>query len=242
MGKTLRRLLIALVVIVALVALTDRVANAVAERRIATVDADTAADHGAYSDQRPDVTVHGWPFVTQAYAGEFERIDIALSEVGAEGLVFPNLDMVAHDVSADWRELSDGGGEIVAGTVEVTGSLSIESLEALLRERTGFDLSVGDDGSASVTSVIDALGLRIEVVGTGSIRLGPGALGVVPDVVEAVTEGLPPGAQEYVDQAAAQLTTVIDLPELPWGLELTELTIANGAVEVAGSAQDVPLT
>ncbi|WP_026928546.1 LmeA family phospholipid-binding protein [Glycomyces tenuis] len=242
MGKILRRLLIALVIIVALVALGDRVANAMAERRVATEVADTASEHGAYSERRPDVTIHGWPFVTQAWSGDFEQIDIELREVGAEGLVFPTLDMVARDVAADWRDIAAGNAEITASEVDVSGTVSIASLEELLREQTGYDLVVNEDGSASVSTVIDALGMEIEVVGTGAIEIDQDELRYVPDTIESLTGDLPPEAQSYVEEIRERMSTVIELPELPWGLQLTEIAIEGDTVSISGSAADVPLT
>ncbi|GAB3655897.1 LmeA family phospholipid-binding protein [Glycomyces tarimensis] len=246
MGKILRRTLVTLVIVVAVVALGDRVANALAERRVATEVADTAAEHGAYSNQRPDVTIHGWPFLTQAWSGEFEQIDIEMRDVGATvedaGLTFPTLDLVAHDVTADWRDFSDGNSQITAEQVDVSGSISIESLEALLRESTGYDMTLNDDGTASVSAVVEAAGFEVEVVGTGAIELGGGELRFTPDVVEAVTEQLPPEADQYIERVREEMTTIVSLPELPWGVELTEIAIRGGDVEISGSATGVTLT
>lgn len=248
MGKILRRLLITLVIVVALVALGDRVANAVAENRVADKVAETAAEHGAYSDRHPDVTIHGWPFVTQAWSGDFERIDIELRDVGAEGLAFPTLDLVARDVTADWRDLADGSYDITAGTVDVTGTISVASLEELLREKTGYDLTINDDGTASVSSVIEVPGvlgmddMEIEVVGTGEIELTEDALRFVPATVESLTGQLPEGADSYVDEITERMSTVIGLPTLPWGVRLTEIAVSGETVTISGSTTDVALT
>lgn len=239
--KILRRLLITLVVIAALLALGDRVANAVAERRIATEVAGTAADHGAYSDQRPEVTIHGWPFLTQAWSGEFEQIDITLKDVGANGLVFPNLEMVAHDVAADWRELSEGGS-VVASTLEVSGTVSIESVEALLAEQTGYDLSIDEDGNASLRATKEVLGMSVEVEASGKIVIGEGELRFTPDAVEALTEGLPAGVQPVIEDFASELGSRIALPELPYGIQLVDVAFDGNGVTVSGSAEDVVLT
>lgn len=242
MGKILRRLLIVLIILVAALALTDRVANAVAERRVATEVADTAAEYDAHSDQRPDVTIHGWPFASQAWTGDFEQIDIELREVGAEELVFPALDMVARDVTADWRDFVEGEPRITAAEVDVSGTVSLASLQELLRERTGYDLVVNEDGTASVSTVIEALGVEVEIVGSGAIELTRDELRYVPDAVEAVSGRLPPEAEPYAEELRERVSTVIALPELPWGLRIDRIAIEEGAVSVSGSATDVPLT
>ncbi|HEX2144836.1 MAG TPA: DUF2993 domain-containing protein [Glycomyces sp.] len=239
--KILRRLLIALVILVALVALGDRVANALVERRIATEVANTAADHGAYSEQRPDVTVHGWPFLTQAWSGDFEQIDITLKDVGSNGLTFPTLDLIAHDVQADWRELQDGG-DAVARTLDVSGSVSIESVETLLAEQTGLDLEINEDGTASLITTKDVMGVEVELEATGQIVIDERSLTFSPDTVEALTENLPPQAQPLIEQAASEFESSVELPELPYGIQLVEVAFAGDTLTVSGTAEDVVLT
>ncbi|WP_168801557.1 LmeA family phospholipid-binding protein [Glycomyces buryatensis] len=247
MGKILRRILIPLVIVLAVVAIGDRVANYLVERRIATEVADTADSYGAYSDQRPDVTVHGWPFLTQAWSGEFEQIDITLSDVGAEGLTFPSLELVAYDVAADWRELRDGG-DVVAQDLDVAGTVSTASVAQLLSERTGYDVAVADDGTATITASVEftnpitGQATPVDVEATGQLELGDGTLSMTPDAIRSLTEGLPDGADQYIEQAASGLGTTVELPELPYNIQLTELGFSGGNVEISGSASEVTLT
>jgi hypothetical protein len=239
--KILRRVLIVLVVVAALAALGDRVANAVAEGRIADEVAATAAENGAYSDQRPEVTIHGWPFATQAWSGEFEQIDISLKDVGAEGLVFPSLEMAAREVEADWRELRDGG-DAVAGVLEVDGSIAVASIEELLAEQTGFDLDIDDDGNATLTTTEELGGVSVDLQATGKVEISEDELRFTPDAVESLTTGLPVELQPLVDAFASQLTSAVALPELPYGIELIELAFDGDEVVISGTAEDVVLT
>lgn len=239
--KILRRLLITLVIIAALVALGDRVANALAERRIATEVANTAADNGAYSDQRPDVTIHGWPFLTQAWSGDFEQIDITLQDVGSNGLTFPSLDLVAHDVDADWRELSDGG-DAVARTVDVTGSVSVDSIETLMAEETGFDLEINEDGTASLVGSREVMGMEVDVEATGEFAFNGNTLTFTPDTIESLTENLPPQAQPLIEQLVNEFSSTVELPTLPYEIQLSEIAFEGDVVTVSGSAEDVVLT
>lgn len=239
--KILRRLLITLVIVLAVVALGDRVANALVERRIATEVANTAADNGAYSDQEPDVKIHGWPFLTQAWTGDFEQIDITLKDVGSNGLTFPTLDLVAHDVDADWRELTNGG-DAVASTLDVSGSISVDSIETLMAEQTGYDLQINEDGTASLIGSQKLMGVEVEVEATGQFAFGDGSLTFTPDTVESLTEGLPPQVQPLVEQTLGEFSSTVALPELPYGIQLAEIAFEGDVVTVSGSAEDVVLT
>ncbi|GAA2139903.1 DUF2993 domain-containing protein [Glycomyces algeriensis] len=239
--KILRRLLITLVIVVAVVALGDRVANALVERRIADEVANTAAANGAYSDQEPDVKIHGWPFLTQAWTGEFEQIDITLQDVGSNGLTFPSLEMVAHDVDADWRELRNGG-DAVASTLDVSGSVSVDSIEAIVAEQTGYDLQIDEDGTASLTGSQEFLGVQVDLEATGKFAFADNTLTFTPDAVESLTENLPPQVQPLVDQAAGEFASTVALPELPYGIQLSEIRFEGDVVTVSGTAEDVVLT
>lgn len=243
MGKILRRILIPLVIVVAVVALLDRVANAVAERQVASEVADTAADHGAYSDQRPDVTIHGWPFVTQVFGGELEQIDITLRDVGAEGLVFPELDLVAKGVEADWRELADGTGQVTAATVDAEGSIELDSLSSLVDDFVDIEATLNDDGTVLLEATAEVEGFQFDLVTEGRITLAGNALEIVTgEFTLADGSALPAGGEERLEEYASQLNTTLELPELPYGIELTEISFDGGMMEVAGSATDVVLT
>ncbi|WP_157930825.1 LmeA family phospholipid-binding protein [Glycomyces xiaoerkulensis] len=244
MGKFLRVLriiVIVLVIVVGLAALGDRVANAVAERAVADRVADTAASYGAHSQQGPDVTIHGWPFATQAWNGEFGQIDIELREVGAEGLRFPELDLIAHDVDADWREFLDGNRQVTAATVDAEGTIALDSLSSLVDDFVDFDMTVADGGEVRIEATAEAAGQEISVSGSGQIALVDGALEIVTGAFELVEGALPPGGQELLEQYRSQLNTRLDLPDLPYGIELTEIEFTENTMRVTGSADDVVL-
>jgi hypothetical protein len=149
--------------------------------------------------------------------------------------------MVAHDVDADWRELRNGG-DAVASTLDVSGSVSVDSIEAIVAEQTGFDLQVDEDGTASLTGSREFLGVQVDLEATGEFEFTDNTLTFTPDAVESLTEGLPPQVQPLIDQAAGEFASTVELPELPYGIQLSEIRFDGDAVTVSGSAQDVVLT
>ena len=142
---------------------------------------------------------------------------------------------------ADWRELSDGG-DAVADTLDVSGSISVDSIEALMAEQTGYDLQIDADGNASLIGSQELMGVEVEIEATGKFEFGESTLTFTPDAVEALTEGLPPQVQPMVDQAASEFATTVELPELPYGIELSEIAFDGDVVTVSGTARDVVLT
>jgi hypothetical protein len=241
MAKFLRRTLITLVVLTAVLLLGDRVAAGFAENRIAAEVASTAANHGAYSDQRPDVTIHGFPFLTQAFGGEYRQIDIAMREVGADGLRFPTLDLVARDVTADWREVANRSADITADRVDAEGVIALDSLASLVDDYLSFDVHVSGDGTVTIEATLDMFGREVAVSGTGTIGLSDGALSIATDSFQAVEGVLPEGGQAVLDQFRSSLNTTVPLPELPYGIVLSEIEFSQDALRVSGSATDVTL-
>ena len=243
MGKILRRILIPLVIAVAAVALLDRVANAVAERRVASQVVDTAVAHGAYSDQRPEVAIRGWPFVTQAFGGEFEQIDITLRGVGAGGLDFPELGLVATGIEVDWRDLAAGTGQVTAANVTAEGTIALDSLAVLVDDMIELDANVEEDGTVRLDATVEPEpGQQVGITASGRIELAGNALRLDMGPFELVEGTLPPGGRSALEEYTSRFNTVLELPELPYGIELTEIDFSGPIVEVSGSASGVALT
>ena len=123
-----------LVILVGLLVVADRVGRGVAERRIA----DQVAQRGAKQQStRPDVTVGGFPFLTQVLDGSTSRSDRANDcRTGTAGARRTST-MDARrgeDVRRRWTP-SRRQGDVVAGPVNGTGTISYDSLAALLDQR-----------------------------------------------------------------------------------------------------------
>ena len=81
-------LLVVLGVLVAGFAVADSVARHLAEQRLAD-EIRTSED----LPETPDVTVHGWPFLTQVIAGRYQRIDVRVQQLPvSSGLSLGELD------------------------------------------------------------------------------------------------------------------------------------------------------
>ncbi|GAB3952020.1 hypothetical protein GCM10027614_55010 [Micromonospora vulcania] len=163
-----RKLFIGLVVLLLLVAgllvVADRVAVGVAERAIADRVSQEVTKQNAQA-AAPDVEVHGVPFLTQVLDGRYERISIHLRDVQAsvegDAVRLPVLDVDARNVRASLDTLRSGQGDVVADTVNGTGTISYDSLAALLN-RPG--LTLGEQGGKlAVTAPVDILGAKLTV-------------------------------------------------------------------------------
>jgi len=223
-------LLIALVVVLGLLAVGDRVAVGVAEDRVA----DAIAQRGELAGT-PDVSIEGWPFLTQALGGEYENVRIRLS---AEDLDQP------EGATADVRlrgvqvPLSDVlGGSVAEIPVDRLDGVVTLSYELLSRELGTDTVLVREGEGLRLTKTIEVLGYDVPLTAVGTVTLDGQEL--VIDVDEAGAAGVDlPG---YVVEAASDRLDLRYAIELPFGLELTGVRPEDDGVHVTASARDTVL-
>ncbi|MEU1398116.1 DUF2993 domain-containing protein [Micromonospora zamorensis] len=242
-----RKLLIGLVVLLLVVAgllvVADRVAVGVAEREIAKRVSQEVTKQGAQAAE-PDVKVFGTPFLTQVFDGRYQRISINLRDVQApvEGDVvrLSVLDVDARNVRASLDTLRTGQGDIVADTVNGTGTISYDSLAALLK-RPG--LTLGEqNGKLAVTGPADILGRKITISGTADVTVADnGAVALRFNDLDAA--GLPnlPLARGLLNSLAKDISIDVPLPDLPFQLAVREVRPLPEGLAVTADAKNVPI-
>lgn len=241
--KLLIGLLVLLLVVAGLLVVADRVAVGVAERTIADRVRQEVTKQGAQAAE-PDVEVAGTPFLTQVLDGRYQRISIKLRDVQAsvEGnaVRLPVLDVDARNVRASLDTLRTGQGDIVADTVNGTGTISYDSLAALLN-RPG--LTLGEqNGKLAVTAPVDILGQKLTVSGTADVTVADnGAVALRFNDLDAA--GLPnlPLARALLNNYAKGISVDVPLPELPFQLAVREVRPLPEGLAVTADAKDVPI-
>ncbi|MFD6990229.1 DUF2993 domain-containing protein [Streptomyces sp. NPDC059943] len=169
-----------------------------ADRLAAMYAQDRAADQVQRSlglATRPDVDIHGFPFLTQVAAGKLDRVDVAVPDVAADRVSLAEVRATAEDVrivgdlptsvrgavvgSVDGdvllsfddlnRELGSSQVKFTgeAGdSVRVAGALPVAGHEVRVRA----DAHVRRDGARSVSTTVD--GMRLDVAGIATYRPG----------------------------------------------------------------------
>ncbi|MFI7021338.1 DUF2993 domain-containing protein [Micromonospora sp. NPDC049900] len=241
--KVLIGFVVLLLVLVGLLVIADRVAANVAERTIADEVRQQVAQQGAQSAP-PEVEVGGFPFLNQVLDGRYERITIRLRDVQGsvqgDAVALPSLDVDARNVRASLDTLRTGQGDVVAETVNGTGTISYQSLAALL-DRDGLALAE-QDGKLAVTAPLEVLGQRLTVTGIAEIVVGEqGQIALRFDDLNA--EGLPNVAiaRTLLNNFARSISVDVPLPELPFQLTVREVVPRPEGLTVTADARDVPI-
>lgn len=234
----MRRLLVALVVLAGLLVVADRVALIVAERRVASRIRTTER-----LASTPTVEIHGFPFLTQALDGRFTDL-----EVRARGLR-PDTEILGADnvrvdrATARLRgahlRLTDAlRGDVTRLPVDVVDAdavLTYADLSAALPERhLSFSTA---DGRLRLRGEVTVLGEQYAASGLGSLEASGDRLTVTPQGVEVDAGPVGLAVTPGIVQALSFTVHV----QLPFGLRLADVRVAEDGLHLSASGRDVVL-
>jgi hypothetical protein len=224
-------LLVLIVLLLGLGVAADRVALNVAESQVSTRLGDSGALHG-----RPAVDITGFPFLTQAFAGRYDDVRIALTAAELGQPAGTRADLELHGVQLPLSSVISGSVRSVpVDRIDGTATLSY----ALLSARLGPGTRLVREGSGlRITKTVKVLGQSFPLTATGTVSLQ--GHDIVVHVQKAAGVGVSvPGF--VLDQAAKLLDLRYRVPELPFGLALTSVRPAAGGVDVGIATKNAVL-
>jgi hypothetical protein len=244
-GRGLLITLIVLLIIVAVVAFAaDRFGRSYAERIISDKVSDQVANQKATSE-KPDVTIEGFPFLTQVFHGHYDEIKIELADFtgpadqnDTKKIKLPLLDIRAKDVQASLDALRSGGN-IVAGTVTGTGTIDYQQLIALINQ-PGLTLTE-KNGQLSGSAEVPALGQKFKVTGVAKLSVSNGVVHVSFDNVDSPDLPNLPGLKAIIAGYARNLGLDIQVPALPLKLKVEKVQPQADGLQFTAGASNVTL-
>ncbi len=235
--KTGIGLLVTFLILVGILVLADRGAAWAAESKISDQVAQKAAEKKIEMEGKPDVTIEGFPFLTQVIGGEFQAVDIKMRKLSLDGVSVDSLDVRATDVKADIGDLMNGKGDVRAGEVTGKATVAFDQVEELV----GMDGAKvrGKDGKLLITVPVSLGPTKVTALATARVKVYDGGIKIQVDDVSVKEADLPSSLRSEV---ASSLSRRIALPALPYGLKVRGATVADDGIVAMASAQDVPLT
>jgi len=228
----MRRLLIVLVVLAALLVAADRVGVVVAQNRLAS-----EIQQQLELDAKPDVSIRGIPFLTQAIRGTYKDIRMQLPDVDAGDV---------RDLAVDARlqgahvSLSDAlGGNVDRIPVDqISGTLLIP-YDQLARASGISGLTITREGdSLRLTGSVQVLGRPIKAEAVGRVEVNDGRITI--NAERAKVAGIPvPTA--VLDEAARLLSFRVQPQNLPLNLRITAVHLTDTGLLVDAVSDDVVL-
>ncbi|WP_326597598.1 LmeA family phospholipid-binding protein [Streptomyces sp. NBC_01803] len=239
----MRALRISLIVFGALLVLAliaDRIALFIAQGEVASQARETLE-----LSSEPDVSIKGFPFLTQVLGSHLDRVDLGLD--GYEALVDDQmLTLEELDVRLEDVELGSGYSSAVAERAGGEGLISWEELtraygELLAVSGNGFGVEFGyaEDGRLLLTLQASVLGQSLDVGEvTGDIVLENGSIRL-----EVADEDIPDtGGPEVQAAIREQLDIEREIAGLPDGLSLDSLEPTEDGLALTITGSDVDIT
>lgn len=239
----MKKAAIVLVVLVGLLVVADFGAAAAAEYQVSK----RLRGHLNLPDD-PAVRINGFPFLYQAFTGDYRDVDVAADRVAVARLRNLGVEATLHHVRVPFSELVSGSAKQVR-IDEVVGRVRVQAaeVEALIgvqdlqieevgdRDKTAAGQPVPADAVKLIGST-DVLGQQTRVNVIASLKLVDGFVQIQPHTVQVNGQTLLPA----IEKAVMNMFTVrLDPGRLPFTVTPTAVRADNGALVVEGNARDV---
>jgi LmeA-like phospholipid-binding len=222
----MRKLLIGVIILAALLVAADRISVAVAENQIS--DRLTSA-YGLAG--KPGVTITGFPFLTQVVTGDYRQIDVSANQVSADGAVLHHLNVRLTGVHATVSQVLGNGSSMVTAD-RAAGSAMVGFGTVDHRLPSGFRLHP-DGKNISVSGKLAVGGVQIPVSATVAVGVSGSGISVTPVHVSV------PGIATLPSAYSSQLRVVVPLSTLPLHLRLTSVHVTPDGLWIGAAARDV---
>src|SRR5215469_3343804 len=134
----MRKLLIALAVLVVLFVAIDRIGLVLAEDQVSSR---IATAYNLPTD--PGVSISGFPFLTQVVTGNYQQIDVTADQIQANGVTLHDLNVHLTGVHATISQLLGSGSDTVTAD-RAAGSALVDY--ATVQQRLPHGVQIAPDG------------------------------------------------------------------------------------------------
>ncbi|MFC0037074.1 DUF2993 domain-containing protein [Actinomadura rayongensis] len=218
-------LLVLLVLVVCGAVAGDRIGVRIAQNQIAER---VQSQYGLA--QRPDVTIHGIPFLTQALGGKYDRIDVRIGDWTERGVTVSDVTVDMRDVTAPLDQIAAGNSSgVVAGTATAS---AIVPYAAIKQNAPKEITSIRPDGDRLKVGLAGSI-LGFQLTGEATVKLKPTAQGIRVTPVSVGSSSL--------QIPVTALSWTVPIADLPVGSRISELTPTPGGLRVAATAHNVNL-
>jgi hypothetical protein len=209
----------------------DRVSLALTERAVAA-QLQTSGGLSA----RPDVSIRGVPFLTQAFAGTYDDVHVSAAEVTAGGGRLSKLDVTLRGVHVPLSAALSGSVDAVpVDGLRATVLLSYADMAAQLRDRRLTIAPAGDQ--LRVSGSVQVLGRTVTASTISTVTLSGASVVVTAKRFEV---GNAVASRAVTAALAGRFDFVIRVGQLPYGLTMSSLRVrTEGVVATADAAHTV---
>ncbi|WP_098007980.1 DUF2993 domain-containing protein [Streptomyces sp. sk226] len=227
--RALRILLVLVVLLGGLFLAVDRAAVYFAES-----EAEDRVAMSADGAPSTEISIKGFPFLTQVAASRLDRVDLELTgmETSAGGRA-----VRVSEVRAQLHDVKLGSGYRTATAARATGTALVTYKDLTAAASDGVVVEYGGKGKAKVTGTVEILGRPISRSVLSTVTRADGhTVKVRADKVPG--EGIP-GVEDLIRK---RTDFEGDVDGLPKGLELQEVEVTEKGLEITVTGSNVSLT
>lgn len=222
----MKRLVVTVVVLAGLLAVADRVGASLAS---AAVEEQVLASS---SLQSADVSIGGFPFLTQAISGRYDSVSVAARGVAAGEVTVDRLDATLTGVEAPLSSVLSGSvDEVPVSSVRAVALISYSELSRRSGDRRLTVAPAGD--RLRVTGSASVLGQTVSASALSTVRVEGGALVVT---AESWSVGDAAASSAVSRALGGRFDLRIPVTGLPYGLGITGVRVTADGVSVSAAA------
>ena len=227
-SRTVMIAVISVLAVLAVLIAGDRVANAVAQNALAT-----RLQSELSTPTKPEVSIGGFPFVTQVLGGSFSSVQViaddATVQEGPTSVAIAHLDATLTGITA-----SDRYQNVVADRGEATALVDWVGVSTLAGHQLGYE---ADDRMRIDFSVpIGRLSIDGYITGRPQLDVDAQTITVADPQVNVASVEVP---QAVVDAVSRIVLQPIPIQNLPYDISVTGLTVQPDGLLLSGTGQDI---
>jgi hypothetical protein len=225
-GRRTRRYLLVVVIIIALLVVLDFASRAVAENIMAT----QIQKQGL--PKKPDVSIGGFPFLTQVAAKNFQQVTISTTNLPEGPVTLTKVNVIAHGIRL--RSYSSASGTI--SSLSGTALISFASLGNTLEQQVG-----------PLGSLLGGAGLNLTAAGPSEVKATLNLVVTSGSATWRVTRlsgnqlhiGLVSSSGLPTSLLGSIQSVTVQIPKLPLGLTINSVSVTPSGVVGSVSGRDV---
>jgi hypothetical protein len=224
-------LLVLLILVIGGVIAADRIGVRIAEDQIAK---QVAAQYDL--PQRPEVEIHGFPFLTQAIGGEYQQVDVAIGDWTQAGVTVRDVTVQMRQIGAPLSDITSGNvNNVTVQTATATAVIPYEVLQQRAPDQVERIEPKGDDLQVGLSGQLGGVPLS----GTAVVSVKATSKGIAVTPISASPRGT--GIPIPLSLIKGRLTWNVPLTNLPVGSRISEIQPTADGLRVTATASDLKM-
>ncbi|PSK99610.1 Protein of unknown function (DUF2993) [Murinocardiopsis flavida] len=222
----MRKFIVFLILLLLVVVAADRLLLYAAQSEVAK-----QVDAQYQTASEPEVVIGGFPFLTQAFSGEYSEIQVVTGALTVQDIQLERIDATARGVKAPLGDLLTEP-KATASTLDAKVMLPYSELQKRMPEGIVIET---ENGTPRISGDLAVLGYSVPIEGELKVSVDGDTVTVTPGKLKV------DGGQIGAEQAQERLKFSFPLGELPFDLQVKDIEALPNGVQLSGTAKDVPL-